>query len=165
MKNDMNEEKQKKLEKSVNRQKLFNRIKIGITLFIVIGLIVYLYAVYAAASSLTIEDKSIRSLHSTGSINEYEATLVLEIKNPTSTAIEIHRFTYKAYLDDNFVGEGEKSYFSINPYTTITIPYSVTQEISGIGDGDDDGIGDDVAPQAVLFSEPVPAGLNSASLS
>jgi len=55
-----NDQKLREMEKSVKRLKRFGRIKLLISLFIVIGLIVYLIAVYMVASSLTIEDKTIK---------------------------------------------------------------------------------------------------------
>ncbi len=201
-------EKLDKIDKGLKRLKFFTKIKLIITIIIVIGIISYLYAIYAAASSLSIEDESIKSVEPTGDFEEYKAILVLSIKNPTSTKIEIDRITYKAYIDGNYVGEGAKNYFSIDPgmddydfevyfkitylppaiksifledsaelmikghvtipvkvfglftYTTITIPYSVTEDVSGGINGN----GGPNAPEPVVLHEPVPAGLNSARL-
>ena len=178
--NDSNEsiKKMEKMEKNLRRIKFTLRIKLAITIFIIVGIIVYLFWVYAAANSLSIEDENIKSVSPTGAPEEYEAILELTISNPTSTSIEIDGITYEAYIEDNYVGEGEKEQFKIEPgiheqeflvifnirdlpssvktlflqettnftikgevtipakvfglftYTTITIPYSVTKEIS-----------------------------------
>ena len=191
-----------KLDRSLRRIRFTLRIKLAITITILVGIIVYLFWVYAAANSLSIEDESIKSVKSTGTPDEYEAVLELKISNPTSTTIEIDRITYKAYIEDNYVGEGEKERFKIEPnvhaqdfpvifnirdlplsvktlylqestnltikgevtipakvfglftYTTITVPYSVTKEISN------QDIEPKTKPAPVLLRKPerVPVG-------
>ena len=171
-------EKMEEMDKSLRRIKFTLRIKLVITIFIIVGIIVYLYWIYAAANSLSIEDEDIKSVSPTGMPEEYQAVFELTISNPTSTSIEIDRITYKAYIEHNYVGDGKKEQFKIDPgvhkqefqvlfnirdlsenvktiflqettnitikgevtipakvfglftYTTITIPYSVTKEIS-----------------------------------
>ena len=171
-------EKIEEMDKSLRRIRFTLRIKLAITIFIIIGIIVYLFLIYAAANSLSIEDESIKSISPTGTPEEYNAVLVFSINNPTSTSIELDSITYEIYIEDNYVGEGEKGHFKIEPgihdqdftvvfnirdlpasiktiyleqntnltiegevtipvkvfglftYTTITIPYSVTKEIS-----------------------------------
>jgi LEA14-like dessication related protein len=168
----------KEMDKSLRRIRFTLRVKLVISLFIIIGIIVYLFLIYAAASSLSIEDENIESISPIGNLEEYNAVLVFTINNPTSTSIELDSITYKIYIEENNVGEGEKGHFEIEPgthdqefnivfdirelpptiktlyleqttnltiegdvtipvkifglftYTTITIPYKVTKEIS-----------------------------------
>jgi LEA14-like dessication related protein len=195
--NTMDEEKQKlnRVEKMLRRLRFSLRVKMAITIFIIVGLLVYLYWVYAAASALSIENEKIKSISPTGSPGEYIAVLGLTLDNPTSTTIEVDRITYHAYIEDNFVGEGEETYFKIEPgvhelefpvtfniqdlpvnaktlfleetanltikgefsipakvfglftYTTITAPYSITEQVSS---GGSDNWGE---PEPVILRE------------
>ena len=87
-----------------------------ITVFIVVGMVTYLVWVYHVAGPLSLENEKIESVVPEGGGN-YRVTFVLTLKNPTSTAIDVDRITYTAYLEDNYVGEGEKAFFSVQPGT------------------------------------------------
>ncbi len=92
------------------------RLKMFITFFIVVGIVTYLVWAYHVAGLLSVEDKKVESVTPEGGGN-YRVTFVLTLKNPTSTAIDVDRITYTAYLEDNYVGEGEKAFFSVQPGT------------------------------------------------
>ncbi len=114
---DFSDEEVKRLKKRVRLLKWSTGLKLAITLFLIIGIVVYLYAVYAAASSLSLEDETITSVAHTGSAEEYEAKVNLTISNPSSNAIEVERISYDAYLEGNYVGDGVREQFSIAPGT------------------------------------------------
>ena len=44
-------------------------------------------------------------------------TFTLTLENPTSTEVEIEEINYKAYLEGEFLGSGEKKSFTIEPGT------------------------------------------------
>jgi len=46
-------------------------------------------------------------------IDEYELRFSLSIKNPESTSIEVDYINYRVYIENEFVGEGEKPHFII----------------------------------------------------
>ena len=118
---DMNKEKAAdeeelyRIEKALSRIRLSLRLKLGITIFIIVGLVVYLLWIYMAASALSVENEQIKSVSPTGTPEEYLAVLGITMDNPTSITIEVDRITYTAYIEDNYVGEGEKNYFKIEP--------------------------------------------------
>jgi LEA14-like dessication related protein len=68
--------------------------------------------VYLAASSVDVTNQKVDNITSQ-SVAEYEITFKLTLINPSSTDIDIERLTYQAYLEDEFIGEGEKSDFTI----------------------------------------------------
>ncbi|MDG6220127.1 MAG: hypothetical protein QCI38_01600 [Candidatus Thermoplasmatota archaeon] len=196
-----------RLKKVVGRMRLITWIKLGITLFIIIGMIVYVLGVYGAASSLALEDQYISEVKSAGGLNQYEATVVLVMSNPTSTPIEIEFLSYSAYIEEDFIGSGYKQDFIIAPglheldfsltfdlsslsdptqtlffegeadlkvegkvtvpvkvfdlfkYTEITLPFSITQQITTDSMSPGDG-----PPAPVILSEPAATGLNSVRL-
>lgn len=124
-------EKLNRIEKMLRRLRFSFRVKMAITIFIIVGLVVYLYWVYAAANALSIENEKIKSVSPAGSPEEYVAVLGLTLDNPTSTTIEVDRITYNAYIEDNYVGEGEKTYFKIEP-GIHELEFSVTFNIQDL---------------------------------
>ena len=96
------------------KSKLLKLIVFFIILIIIIGLISHALMVYLAASSVDVTNQKVDSITSE-SVAEYEITFRLTLNNPTSTDIDIERLTYQAYLEDDFIGEGEKSDFTIEP--------------------------------------------------
>jgi LEA14-like dessication related protein len=89
-------------------------IMILIILFVIIGIGSHLYLIYKAASSLEVSEVKVDSITSR-SFSDYDVTFTITIKNPTSTTLEVERLTYLIYLEDDFLGSGEKIDFEINP--------------------------------------------------
>lgn len=94
---------------------IFRIVKLVVVLVIVVGLVSHVFLVYRAASSLEYMGGGVGSLESTTSPYEYKAVILLELKNPTTTAIDIDRLTYSIYVEDEFVGSGQKGAFSVRP--------------------------------------------------
>ncbi len=95
-------------------KKNLGKIKIAITIFILVGVIIHLAMVYNAAKSIEIVDKKIVGLYPKyPKIDEYEVNFMLTLKNPKDTTIEIDYIKYKIYIENEFIGEGEKPRFFI----------------------------------------------------
>lgn len=92
-------------------------IKLIITLTIVVGIISYLMMTYHVAQSLNVKDKYIEGVAPTGAPGEYNVFFVLVIENPTTSSLDIDIITYKAYIEQDYVGEGSKRDMSIKPGT------------------------------------------------
>jgi LEA14-like dessication related protein len=98
------------------KKKLIKILVFIIIIIVIIGLISHLVLMYLAAESLEITDKRITRVRPLSTaFDEYEVTFKITLKNPTSTAVEIEKLTYNAYLEDEFIGSGEKTDFSIEP--------------------------------------------------
>lgn len=109
-------------------KKYFGKIKLAITIIIIAGVAIHLVLVYNAANSIEITDKRIISLYPQSVLlDEYEVKFSLSIKNPKGTSIEVDYISYRVYIEDEFLGEGEKPHFSIDPgITNHTLLFSFT---------------------------------------
>ena len=88
-----------------------------IILIIIIGIVAHLILVYLAAKSVEITEQKVDNITAKSAL-EYEVTFTLTLNNPSSTEIEIEKLTYQAYLEGDYIGEGEKSEFTIEPGET-----------------------------------------------
>ncbi|KAA0013360.1 MAG: LEA type 2 family protein [Thermoplasmata archaeon] len=93
---------------------LLRRIKTMITIVIIVGVAIHLFMVYDAAKSIKIVDKKIIGVYPNYlEPDEYDIKFMLSLKNPKKTTIEIDYIKYKVYVEDEFLGEGEKPRFFI----------------------------------------------------
>ncbi len=100
--------------KKENIKKNFGKIRLLITIIIIAGVIIHLFLVYDAAKSIEVVDKKIVGLYPVyPKIDEYEVKFMLTLKNPKSTTIEVDYISYKIYIENEFLGEGEKPRFFI----------------------------------------------------
>jgi LEA14-like dessication related protein len=100
--------------KGLSGKSRFSKILLLIIILIVIGLVSHLLFVYIAASSLDYEIKSIDDIKPITTF-DYEMTFTITLKNPTPTSIDIKKLTYDAYLENSYVGSGDKTSFTIHP--------------------------------------------------
>jgi LEA14-like dessication related protein len=91
-----------------------SKILVLVVIFIIIGLVLHLLFVYIAASSLDYDIKSIDDIKQISTF-DFEMTFTITLKNPTPTSIDIKKLTYDAYLENSYVGSGEKTSFTIHP--------------------------------------------------
>ena len=95
---------------------ILKRAKLIISLVILAGVTIHLVLVYNAAKSLEMENERIVGLSPTyKKIDEYELKFSLTLKNPKSTSIEVDYIKYDVYVEDEFVGDGEKARLLIPP--------------------------------------------------
>ena len=103
---------------------LFRKIKLIITMVIIVGVVMHLILVYTAANSLKIKDGRIVGIYPRyPKPDEYEVKFMLTIYNPKTTDIEIDYISYDVYIENEFIGSGEKPRFvighGIHNYTFI----------------------------------------------
>lgn len=106
---------------------LFKIITIAVIILIIIGFIAHIVLVYLAASSLELKNEEFNRIKAL-SLTDYEVTFTLTLENPTSTNIEIEKITYNIYVEEEYLGFGEKTLFSIEPGTkkyTFTFQFSI----------------------------------------
>ncbi|MCD6171206.1 MAG: hypothetical protein J7J36_02145 [Thermoplasmata archaeon] len=96
-------------------KKIFKKIKIYSTIVLIIGVAIYLAFVYNAAKSIKIVDKRIGGVNLKNPLmpDEYEVKFIIVLKNPKNTEIEVDYISYKVYIEDEYLGEGEKPHFFI----------------------------------------------------
>ncbi|HEC88926.1 MAG TPA: hypothetical protein ENI52_06390 [Thermoplasmata archaeon] len=93
---------------------IVRRIKFIITVVIISGVLIHLFIVYDTAKSLEIKDKKIVGIYPKyPSIDEYEVKFILTLNNPKTTEIEIDYISYSVYVENEFIGSGEKPHFII----------------------------------------------------
>lgn len=98
------------------KRRLYKIIIVGVVIFIIIGLFAHLILIYMAASSLEIANKKITGVKPlSNSFDDYEITFKIILRNPSNTEILIEKLTYEAYLEGDFIGDGEKIDFTIEP--------------------------------------------------
>lgn len=108
------EDKQIEHVKKVKKKITFKLVSIIIIVIIIIGLISHLILVYFATQTLEIKEKQFDKIEQL-SLTNYEVTFTLTFQNPTDTEIDINKLTYDVYLEDEYLGNGEKSSFAIQP--------------------------------------------------
>ncbi|MCK4718082.1 MAG: LEA type 2 family protein [Thermoplasmata archaeon] len=105
------------LEKKTGRMRLSLKLKLAITLFLIIGSVAHMAFVYNAASSLSLEDTTLSGFTQGAEVGTFIVTVELTFDNPTFTSIDIDRLAYEIYVEDDYLGEGEKGEFSIKSGT------------------------------------------------
>jgi len=95
-------------------KKNLGKIKFAVTIIIIVGVAVHLALVYNAAKSIEITDEKIVGIYPKyPSVDEYEVKFMLTLNNPKHTSIEIDYISYKIYVENEYLGEGEKPHFSL----------------------------------------------------
>jgi LEA14-like dessication related protein len=95
-------------------KKAIKIIVLIIVLLIIIGLILDLVLVYLAAQDVDVSPKEIESVKQITGI-EYEISFKLILENPSTINIQVEKTRYNIYIEDDFIGNGEKTEFLIKP--------------------------------------------------
>jgi LEA14-like dessication related protein len=106
------EHKPKKPSKS--KSKRIKIIVIIVIIIILLAALLDLFLVYSAASSLDVDPKRIESLKPV-TLQDYELDFILTLKNPSGSEIEVEKITYDIYLENDYIGSGERVDFTIQP--------------------------------------------------
>ncbi|NIA10157.1 MAG: hypothetical protein GWP10_10650 [Nitrospiraceae bacterium] len=95
-------------------KKNLKRIKLVVTIIIIAGVAVHLAFVYNAAKSVEITDKKIVGVYPEyPSLDKYEVKFMMTLNNPKHTDIEVDYVSYNIYIENEYLGNGEKPRFSI----------------------------------------------------
>ncbi|MCD6299534.1 MAG: hypothetical protein J7L93_02860 [Thermoplasmata archaeon] len=95
-------------------KKNLGKIKLAVTVIIIIGVAVHLALVYNAARSIEITDKKIVGVYPEyPSVDEYEVKFMMTLNNPKHTNVEVDYISYNIYIENEYLGNGEKPRFSL----------------------------------------------------
>jgi LEA14-like dessication related protein len=103
------------LGRKVRRLWAMRWLKIAVTLVIAMALVGHVALVLRTANSLEVERVSIVSVAPGVVVGDFLVTFELTLHNPTGGSIEVDRLTYDLFLEDDFIGDGEKSDFKVEP--------------------------------------------------
>ena len=104
-----------RLRRRVKRLWAMRWIKIVFTLVIVVGLVGHVAMVINTANSLEVEDVTVISVAPGVVVGDFIVTFEITLDNPTSGSIDVDRLAYDLYLEEDFIGKGEKSNFMVEP--------------------------------------------------
>lgn len=107
------------------------RLRLIITLVIVVGLVTHLVLVYRAASALEMEGVTVVSVAPSDAEGRYAVDFAITVRNPTRTPIAVDRLTYRLTLEGDFLGDGEKAFFEVAPGTQ-TLEFRLTFRASDL---------------------------------
>ncbi|MCD6222369.1 MAG: LEA type 2 family protein [Thermoplasmata archaeon] len=108
------------------------KVKVIITIVLILGVAIYLVMVYDAAKSIRIVDKRIKSVYPS-KIDEYDVKFSLTLKNPKNFDIEIDYISYNIYVENEFVGKGIKPHFYIESGTK-KYDFDATFSVKGLSE-------------------------------
>ncbi len=87
-----------------------------IIIVLIVITIIYLALIYQAASSVKIDPKKINGVKVI-SIQDYEVEFVLTLKNTANINVQVEKITYEVFIENDFLGKGEKLDFTIKSGT------------------------------------------------
>ncbi|RLF24578.1 MAG: hypothetical protein DRN15_02690 [Thermoprotei archaeon] len=89
-------------------------LKYCVYIVIIIGVIIYIWWVYQAATSIKIEDVMVTGFEPLSPFR-YRVEVEVVFNNPTGTAIEAEFLIYQVYIYSYYIGEGFKPRLVIKP--------------------------------------------------
>jgi len=89
------------------------RLRLLVSLVILVGIISYIIGLYLAATSIEVTDKRLAGFSTGEGPDEYIASVGITLLNPTDTTLTASHLRYRAYLEGDFIGEGAKDAFEI----------------------------------------------------
>ncbi len=105
------------LRRTVRRLRTMTWLKVAITLIIIVALVGHVAIVINAANSLEVEQVMVISAAPGTILGDFVIVFEITLSNPTGSTIEVDRITYDLFLKDEFIGEGEKTNFQVEPGT------------------------------------------------
>lgn len=102
-----------RLRRTVRRLRTMTWFKVLVTLVILVALVGHIALVINAANSLEVEDVRVISVAPGIVLGDFVVVFEITLDNPTGSEIDVDRITYKLYLEDEFLGEGEKMNFQV----------------------------------------------------
>jgi len=95
-------------------KKNLRKIKLAVTVIIIAGVAVHLALVYNAAKSIEITGKKIVGLYPEyPGVDKYEVKFMMTLDNPKHTDVEVDYISYNIYIENEYLGKGEKPRFSL----------------------------------------------------
>jgi LEA14-like dessication related protein len=103
------------LRRTVRRLRTMTWLKVVITLIIIVALVGHIAIIINTANSLEVEGVRVISVAPGIVLGDFVVVFDITLLNPTGSSIDVDRITYKLYLEDEFIGEGEKTNFLVEP--------------------------------------------------
>ena len=103
------------LRRTVRRLRAMTWLKILVTVIIIVALVGHVAIVINAANSLEVERARIISVAPGIVLGDFVVVFQITLNNPTGSSIDADRITYKLFLENEFIGEGEKTAFQVEP--------------------------------------------------
>ncbi len=116
------------LKRRVDRIWRMTWFKVAVSVLVLIMLVGHMVVVYNAANSLEVDSVRVTEVFPGSIDGDFTVVFEITLLNPTSGTIEVERLTYDLFLEGEFIGEGSKDHFSIEPGTTA-LDFAVTFNI------------------------------------
>ena len=113
------------LRRTVGRLWAMRWLKMLATLVIVVALVGHVALVVNAANSLEVEGVRVVSVAPGVVVGDFVVTFEIDLRNPTGSTLEVDLLTYDLFLEDEFIGEGEKAAFEVGSGSQ-TLEFQVT---------------------------------------
>ncbi len=112
---DTGEDDMSGLRRTVRRLRAMTYLKILVTVIIIVALVGHVAIVINAANSLEVERVRVISVAPGIVLGDFVVVFQITLHNPTGSSIDADRITYKIFLENEFIGEGEKTDFQVEP--------------------------------------------------
>jgi LEA14-like dessication related protein len=119
------------LRRTVRRLRTMTWLKVLVTVVIIVALVGHVALVVNAANSLEVERVRVISVAPGVVLGDFVATFEITLRNPTGSSIDVDRITYDLYLEDEFIGKGDKADFRVEPGSQ-TLEFQVTFNAYGL---------------------------------
>ncbi len=129
----MSDEDVSALRRTVGRLKVMTWLKIAVSLVILVALVGHIVVVWNTANSLDVVGTQVVSVEPKDIEGDFTVTFKISLDNPTGGSIDVDRLTYDLFLEDEPIGEGEKTDFQVVPGSQsldFTVTFNV-YELSG----------------------------------
>lgn len=121
------------LQRRVGRLRVMTWLKLAISLIILVALVGHIVVVWNTANSLDVVGTQVVSMEPQDIEGDFTVTFKITLDNPTGGSIDVDRLTYDLFLEDEPIGEGDKTNFQVVPGTQsldFTATFNV-YELSG----------------------------------
>lgn len=143
------------IKKDLKRVRRLRYLKLLLSLLLVSGVVADLGYTYVVARDVQITDKSISSITPEGDLR-FRATVIFTFDNPRGKELNLEGLSYRIYVEETFLGEGEKGSFTISPGLSKHT-FEVNFDLRDLGAALESALGKDVLLLRVKGVVRVPA--------
>lgn len=101
------------LRRTVRRLRTTKWFKVLVIVVILVALLGHIAIVINTANSLEVEEVRVVAVAPDIVVGDFVVVFKITILNPTGSTIEVDRLTYLLYVEDEFIGDGEKTAFQV----------------------------------------------------
>jgi LEA14-like dessication related protein len=103
------------LRRTVRRLRSLTWFRVLVTVIIIVALVGHVAIVFNAANSLEIEEIGVISVAPGIVLGDFVVSFDITLNNPKGSTLDVDRITYRLHLEDEFIGDGEKTDFLVEP--------------------------------------------------